>query len=125
MASMQLDLREVPSVSNLRVANLTTDDGVNLLASAVGTDSVHIVSADGSLEGFGGLTIIGPGVTTIGRDVGDWVRLALTLYHGLKGDGGGGGGGGGGNFKCTSTTTTTVSSDGKSTSTTVTACGPA
>lgn len=105
MASTQLDLREVPSVPNLRVTNLTTDDGVNLLATAVGKDSVQIVSADGSLEGFGGLTVAGPGVTTIAMDWSEIIKLGIDVYNHLKGGGGGGGG-------CTVSITTTISADG-------------
>ena len=120
MASTQLDLREVPSVPNLRVANLKTDDGVNLLASAVGTDSVQIVSADGSLEGFGGLTVAGPGVTTIAMDWDAIIKLGIEIYNKMKGGGGGGGGKG-----CTTTQTTTFDGKGGMTQTTTTSCpGP-
>ena len=49
---MPLNLREVTAIPNLRAANLKTDSGVELLAVEVGQDSLHIVSADGSLDGL-------------------------------------------------------------------------
>jgi hypothetical protein len=120
MAETKLNLKAGTNVQNLKTAHFTTDDGHKMLAIAVGTDTVHIVSADGSLEGFGGITVTGPGVTTVALSFSAIVEFAIKTYEAVKGFFGGGGGGGG---KKTCTTSTTVHTDaGGSTTTTTTTC---
>ena len=120
MASTLLDLREVTTVPNLRVANLKTDDGVNLLALAVGTDIVHIVPADGSLEGFGGFTVVGPGVTTYDVNWGKLISWGIEQI--VKGIDIGGGSGSGSDSGCITSITTTLHADGTISQTVSTNC---
>jgi hypothetical protein len=108
MAETQLNLKAGTNVPNLKTAHFTTDDGVKLLAIAVGTDTVQIVSADGSLKGFGGVTVTGPGITTVALSWSDVASFAIKAYEAVKGVLGGGGGGGG----CTTTITTTIDAKG-------------
>jgi hypothetical protein len=65
MARTQLNLKAVPNVPNLMIADFKTDDGDEMRAIMLDKNTIKIVSADGSLEGFDGITVIGPDITTI------------------------------------------------------------
>ena len=107
-----LKFQPMPSVPNLKVAeDIQTDSGDKLLAVATGTDIIHVLSADGTLKGFGGLTVVGPNITTIPLD---WKALIKGAI--------GAAGGGGGIKSCTQTTTTVVEPGGKTTTTTTQTC---
>jgi hypothetical protein len=122
MPSTRLNLKKVPSAPKLSMVNLKTDNGADLVALAFGTDSVHIVSADGSLKNFGGLTVVGPDVTTTALDWGKLAQEAWEVAKRVDAFLGGGGGSGGGSSVCTTTTNITVDGKGGSTMTTTTTC---
>ena len=87
----KLSFKAVRSVPNLMMSeDLMTDDGHKLLAFTTGMDSIHIVSADGTLAGFDGLTVIGTNVTAVALDWKDVVsKLIGNLLGGLAGGVGG------------------------------------
>jgi hypothetical protein len=112
MPTTNLKFQPVPSVPNLKIAEgLQTDSGAKLIAFTTGTDIVHVVSADGALKGFGGLTVIGPNVTTVAMNWKDILKKAFAAV----------GGGGGLKLDCTQTSTVVVEG-GKSTTTTTQHC---
>jgi hypothetical protein len=123
MASTQLNLKEVPSVANARVADIKTDDGVNLLAFAVNKNMVHLVPAGGPPEGFGGITVAGPDVTIIAMNWTEVAKAAFELWelaHQKAAQTGGGGG-----QECTTTVTTITDANGKQVGVSVTqVCHP-
>jgi hypothetical protein len=109
MPTTNLKFQPVPSVPNLKIAEgLQTDSGAKLLAFTTGTDIVHVVSADGALQAFGGLTVIGPNVTTIALD---WKKMLKDMVVG-----------GGTKSSCTWTQTVVVEPGGKTTTTTTNTC---
>jgi hypothetical protein len=110
----KLQLKQVPSIPALKVAEgLKTPSGTKLIAFSGHKDSLHIV-ADASVPGFGGITVIGPGVTTIEMDWGTVIDIGYALAKKIFGGGGGGGGGTG--QKCKWVTTVTTDANGNVTS---------
>jgi hypothetical protein len=111
----RLSFKEVASIPHLKMAEgLKARSGTRLVAFSWHEDSVHI-AADSSIRGFGGITVIGPGVTTAKLDWGKLIDFAIDL--GMKILGGDDGGGGGGHGQtCTMTSTVTTDAKGNVTS---------
>jgi hypothetical protein len=90
--------------------DLMTDDGHKLLAFTTGKNSIHIVSADGGIAGFGRLTVIGTNVIAVPLDWQDVLKEVMKNVFGL-------GDTSGQKSSCETTTTMSTGSGGTSMST--------
>jgi hypothetical protein len=79
MKSTKLILKEVPAVPNLKTAEGVSASGKKLVIFSSDADSFHISLDDGSLESFGGITVVGAGVSAKSIDPNLWFDVWLAV----------------------------------------------
>jgi hypothetical protein len=79
MENTKLVLKEIPSVPKLKSALGASSHGHKLLVFSSDKDSFHIALAEGSLESFGGITVVSPGVSERGIDTTLWLDRWLQV----------------------------------------------
>lgn len=83
MKNKKLVLKQVPSIPNLKAAIGVSSSGNKLLVFSSSKDSFQIACIDDSLKEFGGITVVGPGVSARSIDPTLWQKFWL-LIKGLK-----------------------------------------
>ncbi|MGB7554692.1 MAG: hypothetical protein WBM04_09975 [Candidatus Korobacteraceae bacterium] len=83
MKNTKLLLKQIPSIPNLKAAVGVSSSGDKLLVFSSSKNSFQIASIDDSLEAFGGITVVGPGVSARPIDPTLWLKSWLQ-FKGLK-----------------------------------------
>jgi hypothetical protein len=73
MRKTKVVLKEIPSVPNLKAA-IATSTGTKLVVFSSDKNSFHIALAAGGPKAFGGITVVGPGVSERNIDPFLWMK---------------------------------------------------